>query len=82
MSSTIILPSTNLLGKECLDKALDIIQQQGFTKALVVTDAVLNQIGLVAQITKKLDDRQIASAVYDGTQPNLLFKMSKRVLRS
>ncbi|GAL31629.1 alcohol dehydrogenase [Vibrio maritimus] len=70
MSSTIILPSTNLLGKECLDKALDIIQQQGFTKALVVTDAVLNQIGLVAQITKKLDDRQIASAVYDGTQPN------------
>lgn len=70
MSSTIILPSTNLLGKECLDKALDIIQQQGFTKALIVTDAVLNQIGLVAQITKKLDDRQIAFAVYDGTQPN------------
>ncbi|MGR5095977.1 iron-containing alcohol dehydrogenase [Vibrio maritimus] len=70
MSGTIILPSTNFLGRECLDKALDIVQQQGFTKALVVTDAVLNQIGLVAQITKKLEDRQISYAVYDGTQPN------------
>jgi len=70
MSSTIILPSTNFLGRECLDKALDVVQQQRFTKALVVTDAVLNQIGLVAQITKKLEDRQISYAVYDGTQPN------------
>lgn len=36
----------------------------------MVTDAVLNQIGLVAQITKKLEHRQISYAVYDGTQPN------------
>ncbi|MBY6195640.1 iron-containing alcohol dehydrogenase [Vibrio hangzhouensis] len=70
MSSTIILPSTNLLGKDCLEKALDIIQQQGFTKALIVTDAVLNQIGLVSEVTKQLEDRQISFEIYDGTQPN------------
>ncbi|MGF1751535.1 iron-containing alcohol dehydrogenase [Vibrio cionasavignyae] len=70
MSSTIILPSTNLLGNGCLTQAIDIIEQQGFKKALIVTDAVLNKIGVVAQITDLLAERDISFAVYDGTQPN------------
>ncbi|MCL9775764.1 iron-containing alcohol dehydrogenase [Vibrio methylphosphonaticus] len=70
MSSTIILPSTNLLGNGCLTQAIDIIEQQGFKKALIVTDAVLNKIGVVAQITNLLAERDISFAVYDGTQPN------------
>ncbi|MGF1777253.1 iron-containing alcohol dehydrogenase [Vibrio nomapromontoriensis] len=70
MSSTIILPSTNLLGNGCLTQAIDIIEQQGFKKALIVTDAVLNKIGVVAQITDLLAERDISFAIYDGTQPN------------
>ncbi|MCW8346960.1 iron-containing alcohol dehydrogenase [Vibrio sp. ZSDZ65] len=70
MSSTIILPSTNLLGNGCLTQAIDIIEQQGFKKTLIVTDAVLNKIGVVAQITDLLAARDISFAVYDGTQPN------------
>ncbi len=54
MSSSIILPSTNLLGSGCLSQAVDTIHQQGFNKALIVTDTVLTQIGLVATITDQL----------------------------
>ncbi len=70
MSSTIILPSTNLIGSGCLQQALDIIQGQGFQKALIVTDAVLNKIGVVSNVQTLLQERNIATAIYDGTQPN------------
>lgn len=70
MSSSIILPSTNLLGSGCLSRAVDTIHQQGFSKALIVTDAVLTQIGLVATITEQLAAKGMSFAIYDGTQPN------------
>ncbi|MCY9852104.1 iron-containing alcohol dehydrogenase [Vibrio mediterranei] len=70
MSSSIILPSTNLLGSGCLSQAVETIHQQGFSKALIVTDAVLTQIGLVATITDQLVAKGISFAIYDGTQPN------------
>lgn len=70
MSSSIILPSTNLLGSGCLSQAVDTIHQQGFNKALIVTDTVLTQIGLVATITDQLAAKGISFTICDGTQPN------------
>jgi len=70
MSSTFFIPAVNLMGAGCLSEAADAIQSHGFKKALIVTDKVLNEIGVVKQIAALLDSRQVDSVVYDGTQPN------------
>ncbi|OOE40691.1 L-threonine dehydrogenase [Salinivibrio kushneri] len=70
MSSTFFIPAVNLMGAGCLAEAADAIQSYGFKKALIVTDKVLNEIGVVKQIAGLLDSRQVDSVVYDGTQPN------------
>ncbi|WBA10437.1 L-threonine dehydrogenase [Salinivibrio kushneri] len=70
MSSTFFIPAVNLMGAGCLAEAADAIQSHGFKKALIVTDKVLNQIGVVKQIAGLLDSRQVDCVVYDGTQPN------------
>ncbi|OOE95236.1 L-threonine dehydrogenase [Salinivibrio sp. AR640] len=70
MSSTFFIPAVNLMGAGCLLEAADAIQSHGFKKALIVTDKVLNEIGVVKQIAALLDSRQVDSVVYDGTQPN------------
>ncbi|OOF23738.1 L-threonine dehydrogenase [Salinivibrio sp. IB574] len=70
MSSTFFIPAINLMGAGCLSEAADAIQSHGFKKALIVTDKVLNQIGVVKQIAALLDSREVDCVVYDGTQPN------------
>ncbi|MCW7752678.1 L-threonine dehydrogenase [Desulfobotulus sp. H1] len=70
MSSTFFIPAVNLMGAGCLSEAADAIQAHGFKKALIVTDKVLNQIGVVKQVAALLDDRAVDCVVFDGTQPN------------
>jgi len=46
------------------------IAQAGVKKLLIVTDAMLVQLGLVGQITSCLDGNGVASFVYDGVEPD------------
>ena len=64
------IPSVNLMGSECLIEAANDIQSLGFKKALIVTDKVLNDIGVVAKIGDLLNARDVEYVVFDGTQPN------------
>ena len=64
------MPPVNHMGEGCLEGALNDIVSLGLTKALVVTDKVLNDIGLVAEVTELLGSKGIVSVIYDGTQPN------------
>ncbi|MDN5303780.1 MAG: alcohol dehydrogenase [Fusobacteriaceae bacterium] len=64
------MPSVNLMGPNCLEDAGKDIQALGFKKALIVTDKVLNEIGLVKKLTKVLDINNIEYVIFDGTQPN------------
>ncbi|MBZ4683288.1 MAG: L-threonine dehydrogenase [Fusobacteriales bacterium] len=64
------MPSVNLMGPNCLEDAGKDIQALGFKKALIVTDKVLNEIGLVKKLTKVLDNNNIEYVIFDGTQPN------------
>ncbi|HCG9038064.1 TPA: L-threonine dehydrogenase, partial [Vibrio parahaemolyticus] len=50
--------------------AANSIQSQGFKKGLIVTDKILNQIGVVKQVQDLLTERGVATVVFDGTQPN------------
>ena len=54
----------------CLQEAAADIQGHGFRKALIVTDKILNQIGVVARLTALLAEHGIESVVFDETKPN------------
>ncbi|CAI1953968.1 Alcohol dehydrogenase 2 [Serratia liquefaciens] len=69
-ASTFFIPSVNMIGSGCLDEAAKTMKQQGLRRALIVTDKVLNNIGVVAQVQQLLTAQQIESCVYDGTHPN------------
>lgn len=70
MSSAFFIPTVNLMGAGCLTEAADAVKAQGFKKALIVTDKVLSQIGMVKQVADLLAERDVQSVVFDGTQPN------------
>lgn len=64
------MPSMNLMGAGCLSEAADAIQARDFRKALIVTDNVLNALGMVKKVTSLLDERNVNTVVFDGTKPN------------
>lgn len=64
------MPSVNLMGPGCLNDAGKDIKALGFKKALIVTDGVLNSIGLVNKLTNVLTENSVESVIYDKTQPN------------
>ncbi|NOH82760.1 L-threonine dehydrogenase [Vibrio sp. 03-59-1] len=70
MASAFFIPAINLMGAGCLTDAADSIKSQGFKKGLIVTDKVLNQIGVVKQVQDLLNEREVATVIFDGTQPN------------
>lgn len=70
MTSAFFIPTVNLMGAGCLTDAADNIRAQGFKKGLIVTDKILNQIGVVKQVQDLLTDREVDTVVFDGTQPN------------
>ncbi|HCH2127351.1 L-threonine dehydrogenase [Vibrio parahaemolyticus] len=70
MTSAFFIPTVNLMGAGCLKDVANSIQSQGFKKGLIVTDKILNQIGVVKQVQDLLTERGVATVVFDGTQPN------------
>ncbi|MCD1126510.1 L-threonine dehydrogenase [Jinshanibacter sp. LJY008] len=68
--STFFIPSVNMIGSGCLNDAVKAMQSYGYQHALVVTDSVLNKIGLVDQVRTLLSEAGIQSTVYQGTHPN------------
>jgi len=70
MSSTFYMPSLNVMGSGSLAEAINYIKEQEFKQGLIVSDAVLNKIGVVKNFTDLLDEQQISSIVFDKAQPN------------
>ncbi|MEQ4923836.1 L-threonine dehydrogenase [Proteus hauseri] len=68
--STFYIPSVNKLGSGCLAEAVSSMKDFGFHKALIVTDSILNQLGVVDKVSKLLTESGISSVTYDGTAPN------------
>ncbi|HGM5490551.1 TPA: L-threonine dehydrogenase [Serratia fonticola] len=69
-ASTFFIPSVNMIGSGCLEDAAKTMKEHGLHHALIVTDKVLNGIGVVAQVQALLAAQNIESCVYDGTHPN------------
>lgn len=70
MSYKFFMPAISLMGANCLKDAGEQVAELGFKKALIVTDKVLGQIGIVKKVTDVLDNKNIEYAIYDETKPN------------
>ncbi|MBF9002912.1 MULTISPECIES: L-threonine dehydrogenase [Vibrio] len=70
MASAFFIPTVNLMGAGCLVDAADAIKSKGFKKGLIVSDAILNKIGVVKEVSDLLTERDVQTVVYDGTHPN------------
>jgi alcohol dehydrogenase len=64
------MPNVSLMGLGCLKDAGEAIESLGYKKALVVTDKVLVDIGLVKKVTDVLGFYGVECVVFDGAQPN------------
>ncbi len=64
------MPPLSIMGEGALTSAGNEIQGLGFKKALIVTDKILAQIGLVAKITDLLSSIGVSYVVFDETRPN------------
>lgn len=69
-TSTFFIPPVNMLGAGSLQEAIRMMTSYGFRRSLIVTDRVLVQLGIVADVQKALLKHGISSVVYDGTHPN------------
>ena len=70
MSTSFFMPSVNIMGAGCLPEAILSIRAQGFRNALIVTDQVLNDLGVAAKVQALLSAQEVKSVVFDGTHPN------------
>ena len=68
-SSTFFIPSVNVIGADSLTDAMNMMADYGFTRTLIVTDNMLTKLGMVGDVQKALEERNIFSVIYDGTQP-------------
>lgn len=69
-ASTFYIPSVNVIGNGALSDAMNTMREYGYRHALIVTDAVLNKLGVAGNIQKRLQEFDIQSVVFDGTHPN------------
>ena len=61
------------VGADAVGELCDSIGHSGVRKVLVVTDAMLVQLGIVGRITSSLEAAGVASSVYDGVEPDPTF---------
>jgi alcohol dehydrogenase len=69
-SRTLYWPSTTFIGPGAVKDMGQELQSRDFKKALIVTDQVLNEIGIVDKITSILTENSIDYVVFDQVQPN------------
>lgn len=69
------------VGETSCDELCDMLINEGSTNVFIVTDAVLNKLGIPAKITDYLDKKNIQYKVYDGVTPDPTFKVVEEGLR-
>lgn len=70
MSFKFFMPQQSLMGPGSIKEIGAEIRSLGFKKALIVTDKVLTDIGLVKKLTAVLDGNEIKYEIFNETKPN------------
>ena len=69
------------VGETSCDELCDMLINEGSTNVFIVTDTVLNKLGIPAKVTDYLDKKNIQYKVYDGVTPDPTFKIVEEGLR-
>lgn len=64
------IPNVSLMGVGSSKEAGPQAKALGATKALIVTDKVLNQLGVAARIQGQLEEAGVKAVIFDGSEPN------------
>ncbi|MGF7184853.1 alcohol dehydrogenase [Desulfitispora alkaliphila] len=64
------MPNVNLMGAGAVKQVGEQVKGIGGKKALIVTDAVLNKMGMADEIKAILEEANIEVVVFDGAEPN------------
>ena len=67
-------PALNLVGPGAVKEIGTEIKNLGLKKVLIVTDKVLNDLGVVKQITDVLEKEKVEFSIFDEVQPNPTMK--------
>lgn len=73
-AKTIYWPAINIIGPNAIKEVGPNVQELGYKKALVVTDDVLIQTGVVKQVTDELDKFNIPYGIFSNLKPNPTMK--------
>lgn len=69
------------VGENSCHELCDMIINEGATKVFIVTDAVLNKLGVPTKVTDYLETNNIDYHIYDGISPDPTFTVVKEGLR-
>jgi alcohol dehydrogenase len=64
------IPNVSLMGVGSSKEAGPQAKALGATKALIVTDKVLNQLGVAARVRGQLEEAGVKAVIFDGAEPN------------
>ena len=64
------IPTVSLMGVGCSKEAGDQAKALGAKKLLIVTDAMLNKLGVADQIKTIVEAAGLSAVVFDGAEPN------------
>jgi alcohol dehydrogenase len=64
------IPTVSLMGVGASKQVGPQAKSLGATKALIVTDKVLNQLGVAGRIKGQLEEAGLKAVVFDGAEPN------------
>ncbi|GBU08953.1 L-threonine dehydrogenase [Gammaproteobacteria bacterium] len=73
-SRRIYWPAVTLIGPGCVKEIGADIQDLKLKKVLLVTDSVLNKLGVAKKVTAVLDSSKIEYVIFDDVQPNPTMK--------
>lgn len=63
------------VGENACDELCDMIINEGASNVFIVTDAVLNKLGVPSKVTDYLDKNNIRYHIYDGITPDPTFEV-------
>ena len=69
------------IGEQSCYELCDMMINEGATNILIVTDAVLNQLGIPEKVTAYLEEKNIRYHLFDGITPDPTFSVVEEGLR-
>lgn len=69
------------VGKSACDELCDMLINEGSTNVFIVTDSVLNKLGVPVKVTDYLDKKNIQYKVYEDVTPDPTFRVVEEGLR-